>query len=287
MEIIVKFLEAMQLLLLAKVALFLVIGLGLGIAGFVTHRYWLVAVGAVVALGQFAWPWLSNRHLESEIAERREYVRTLPKVALPADYPRRLVIEGDLSPNPPGWFIAAGYFDEVDVGGRRWITASSSSACREAALAILDPDRPGERRKFGANPYQRVKDCVVDAGPALDNAEAIVLRVDGRTTLYDRKNARLQGRPRSIQLSVRGDGKEELVHYDEMPTLAYPKSATRLLPEGYDYPCSRFAYLQIVANVLDAAKVPAQAEGIRRRGAVRRSEYDDCIASIAPWVEAE
>ncbi|MDZ3830328.1 MAG: hypothetical protein U0S50_00755 [Sphingopyxis sp.] len=285
MEIIVDFLKTMQFLLLVKIALFLVIGFGLGAAGFVTRKWWLVAIGLVLALGQFVWPWVSNRSYENEIEARREYVQKLPKIPLTGNYPRLLVLEGDLSPVPPSWFIAVGYFDKVDFLGRRLAASQSAASCREAALAIHDPGNPRMPRRFGKNAHQWLEKCTEDTGPSTPDADALILRIDRKTTLYDRKQVRLRGIPRSIQLSLRRNKKEKLVHYDEIPTLAYPESATRLLPEGYYQACKQFNNLQIVSNILDAAMSPNQANSLMKRGSVRRSEYDSCIASIAPQIK--
>jgi hypothetical protein len=294
MEIVVKFLVAMQALMLAMAALYVVVGIGIAIAGLFMRKVWMVAIGLVLAFGQFVWPWVSNKTFGNQIEARRAFVQNLPKAPVPADYPRRLVLEGDIDPNPPAWFIGAGYVDEVDVAnyddertvrGERLVAAGDAAACRKAALAIANPDGPTEREKYEGNPYPRIKACTRAAGPSSPNADAVILRVGNRTTLFDRENARRHGAPNAIQLSLRRGGKEVLLHYDEMPILASPKSATRLLPEGYEYPCKRFAYFQIVANLLDAARQPARASALLKRGAVRRSEYDDCIASIAPYLK--
>ena len=272
----------MQALLIAKVAIFLTIGIGAAIAGLVMRKPWIIALGLAIAFGQFASPWLSNMSFKSEIESRRQYVKELPRTPIPNDYPPRLVLEGDISPSPAGWFIAAGYFNEVNIGGLRLVANDGGPACREAALAIVNPDRPGERTEFAGNPYEQIKMCTRVAGQASPHADAIILRIGNRTKLFDKENARRNGAPRAIQISLRRDGKDVLAHYDEMPILAYPKSATQLLPEGYDYPCSKFAYLQITANLLDTARQPTKAAHLLQRGAIRRARYDDCIASIAP-----
>lgn len=286
MEIIVQFLEAMQALLIAKVALFLTIGIGAAIVGVAMRKPWIVALGLALAFGQFAWPGLSNMGFKSEIESRRQYVKELPKTPIPKDYPPRLVLEGDISPSPAGWFIAAGYVNEVDIGGLRLVANDGVPACREAALAIVNPNRPGERTEFAGNPYERIKMCTRVAGQASPHADAIILRIGNRTKFFDRENARRHGAPRAIQISLRHDEKDVLAHYDEMPILAYPKSATQLLPEGYDYPCSKFAYLQITANLLDAAKQPPETARLLQRGAIRRSQYDECVASVAPKLKS-
>ena len=286
MEIIDQFLQAMQALLIAKVAIFLAIGISAAIAGLAMRKPWIIGLGLAIAFGQFALPWLSNMGFKSEIESRRQYVNELPKTPIPKDYPPRLVLEGDISPSPAGWFLAAGYVNEVDIGGLRLVANDGGPACRGAALAIVNPDRPGERTEFAGNPYERIKLCTRVAGRASPHADAIILRIGNRTELFDRENARRHGAPRAIQISLRRGGKEVLAHYDEMPILAYPKSATQLLPEGYDYPCSRFAYLQITANLLDAAKQPTKAEGLLQRGAIRRSQYDECVASVAPILKS-
>ena len=281
MDIITEFLAAMQTLMLAQVVLLLAAGLGLALFGLVKRNYWLVALGCVLAFGQFVLPWLSNRAQSSGIEARRDYVRRLPTVPLPADYPRRLIIEGDIVPNPPAWFVAAGYVDAVDISGQRFVAAPGIDGCREAAMAVLDPDTPASRQRREGNPRGKLRQCV-SAGPPQQDGDAIILRIGNRTTLFDRENARRHGAPVAIQFSIRRGGRESLVHYDEMPILPRPSSATQLLPEGYDYPCPGFATLQIVANFLDAARDPARATTLRQRGAARRSQYDPCIASAAP-----
>jgi hypothetical protein len=281
-EIITWFLEAVQVLLLAKVAMLLVAGLGLALTGFLKRKRWLIALGLLIAFGQFAWPLIFNASYDNVIDARRDYVRNLPKAPIPADYPRRIVIIGDLTPKPPGWFIAAGYADEVDVEGQRFVAAQGIEQCREAALALADPEGKASRTSFEGNPYPRVKACATEAGLAKPDADAVIVRIGNKTTLFDRENARRHGAPRAIQVSVRRNSQEKLAHYDEMPILGSPSSATQLLPEQYDYPCPDFAYLQIVANLLDAARQPAQAARLMQRGSARHSQYDDCIASAPP-----
>lgn len=287
MDIVTNFLTAMQALMLVKVVLLLAVGLGLAIFGVVRRKHWLVAVGLVLAFGQFAWPWLSNRAQDSGVAARRNHVRHLPTTPLRADYPRRLIVEGDIVPNPPAWFIAAGYVDAVDIDGQRLVAVPGVDGCREAAMATFDPNAAASRKRREGNPRgklrprDKLRQCV-SAGPAQEGGDAIILRVGNRTTLFDRENARRHGAPVAIQLSVRSGGRELLVHYDEMPILARPSSATRLLPEGDGYPCPGFATIQIVANFLDAAREPARAALFHQRGAARRSQYDPCIASAAP-----
>lgn len=296
MEIIVKFLEAMQLLLLAKVAMFLVLGLGLVIAGLVKHKRWLVAIGLVVALGQFAWPWLSNMIFEGQINSRRAYVSKLETAPIPLNYPRRLVLEGELRRNQPSWFIATGYVDEVDIvndsserstSATRFVAAGPANECRDAALSLANPDPAAPESKSEVNSYKFLENCARAAGPADRDADAIILRLGRRTTLYDKENARHNGAPRAIQISFRINGKEVLAHYDEMPSLSMPKSATKLLPDGYEYPCSEFAEVQIVANLLDAARLPAQRAGLLKRAYPRHSQYDPCIVSITPVIDPE
>lgn len=292
MEIITRFLEAMQALLLLKVAMLLALGGILVSLGVAKRKKWLIAGGLVVAFGQFAWPLIANKSYESAVAERRAYVANLPKVRLPVDYPRRLVLEGEISNSNPGWFIAAGYVDEVDFGGQRLVALEGVAAegidrCRQAALALANPDPTATDQRFGENPFQYIKKCTRVAGPASSNSDAIILRIDGRTRLFNRENARRNGAPRAIQISLRRNGKEMLVHYDEIPILSYRSSATQLLPGGYDYPCSQFAYIQIAANILDAARRPSASSKLLARGATRHSKYDPCIASMPPVSDEE
>ncbi|WP_147276278.1 hypothetical protein [Sphingomonas aracearum] len=204
-------------------------------------------------------PWAGNLRADHALAERRAQLQALPKVRLPAAYPRHLVIAGDLSPDPPEWFLAASYVDTLDLaddrsehgGFRRWVPAGDAAACRAAALARSDPRGAATPVDVPARALPKLSDCAREAGDANNGGDAVILRLGDRTTLFDRETARRTGAP-------------------------------RLLPEARAYPCVAFATLQIVANHLDAARRPAQAAELMRRGSTRRGRYDPCIRSEAP-----
>jgi hypothetical protein len=287
MEVITKFLETMQALLVVKVMLFLAIGLVLALAGLFTRKFWLIGLGLLVAFGQFALPKMQNLSYEQEIEARRKLVRNLPKVPFPADYPRRLIIEGDDFDYMLGWFITAGYFDEVDRRGMRLVAAADQRGCRAAALAYLDPDPahsddfgPSNDREARQKLLEKMRSCVTQSSVGEGGSgDATILRLDGavKYRAIDRRP-----KPQAIEVSILRAGKETLSHYDEMPTLDYPKSALQLLPEGYEYSCSGFHDLQILVNLIDAAKQPGLAADLMKRGAPGSSKYDRCLVSPAP-----
>lgn len=283
MDIIVKFLEVMQVVLLAKVALLIIFGLSLALFGLVKRKFWLVGIGLLVAFMQFLTPLLFNASHESQIAARREVVQAMTKAPIPADYPRRLVIEGDVPDSLAPWFIASGYFDEVVQGGTRLVATTGMQNCKEAVLTIRNRDPSSKRPAFTGNPQEKLNTCVKLAGSVSPAADAIILRTGNRTTLFDKNSARRNGAPKAIQISVRSGGIEKLSHYDEMPALGYQKNAMTLLPPGYEYPCRDFDYFQIVSNLLDSAKHPTQKAGLMKRGEIgRRSKYDTCLTAPAP-----
>ena len=300
MEIITKFLDAMQILLFAKVALFLALGLVLVFVGIFKKNRWLIGLGILAAFGQFVWPWFSNASYEGQISDRRNFVLAIPKTPIQPNYPRRLIVEGDASNMlPAGWFIYLGYFDEVDQDGVRWVAAPSAKGCRDAALNVRDPNPDKEAtderiRRFNKqkdaklSPFQQLKACTVRGEAALPGADAIILRIGNNTKLWDRAAARRIGGPAAIQVSVLQGGKETLAHYDEMPALRYQSSTLALLPPGYKYPCNGFDYPQIVANLLDGARQPSLRKQSMERGErLQRSKYDPCIASKAPVPEQD
>lgn len=85
--------------------------------------------------------------------------------------------------------------------------------------------------------------------------------------------------PQAIQLDLIDNGREHLIHYDEMP-VTDAQFSTFALPLAHSkYSCAGgFDNAQVIANVLDAARAPSRAEAIMMRGGRR----DLCVLSKAP-----
>ena len=285
MEPIVKFLEWMQAA--STLLVLLVIGCGgaIAIAGFFLRKWWLLPVGLLIGTLPFWSDALAGSSLENAIEERRNQVRAFPRIAMPPNYPRQFILEGDMSEKDMRWLIAAGYFDEIIASylgqSTRLVAAGDREACRSAAMRLKDPD-PRIRVDFddpSFKPAAKLIETCMRPDPALRRRpDAVVMRLDRHVTL--RVKDRLSA-PQAVEIARRSPKGEFLAIYEENPTIPYPRSSWILLPEGYKYPCSGFADLQILINLLDTARDPKN-KAVYERRAPTPSEYAPCMKSARP-----
>jgi hypothetical protein len=272
-EIITKFLETMQVLQWVALAMAIAIGGTLITVGIWRKSYGFIAAGAVIATFQFVVPAFINLRQDGAVAQRRDVVATFKRFALRADYPRQIEVRGDVFDHDIAKLMILGYFDQaivIDTGQSKWFgTVDRSLACRTAvavhtrarlAMTLNLPWVPSEESKEA---FAKIKSCApVSDKPFPRDPNFILVRLDSAATLRanDRRPA-----PDAVQIDLVAEGTERLAFYDEMTVPEYQRSATRLLTDGPDYPCYGFDNVQILANVLDAARHPEAARTIMER----------------------
>lgn len=294
MDIITRFLDAMQALLLAKVALFSLAALGLFIFGVVKKKTWAIVLAIVLGPGQFIMPLLQNLGQERAAESRLAATEAMPRTRLTPDHPRQLVIEGE---PPEGLLQDILILREVDrIVVRTGYPGSERSQARIDKMYELsrqDPAcRSALRRKwlrmngwlfFVKQPiggdqkadHEMIKGCIREvSGTFADDPRHLVLRLDGHAT---RKIESRNPVGNVVELSLIEPDRETLVEYAELPYLPNQKSAIRLLPDGYDYPCYQLDAAQILLNAFDTARHPDQAAVLRLRPG-----GDGCVTSPAP-----
>jgi hypothetical protein len=286
MEIITDFLILMQKLQWVMVGLLLVAGLAAAGIGMVRRRLWMVALGALIGGGQFLLPALGNASLAASIEARRAVVRDMPRVHLPVTYPRQMILFGDrMRRSDVERLMVMTDIDEViiiDYDRKYFSRVDHSVPCREAITALEHLQALGLSSALSEAEIRRhiatERGCLPSSDAAFPlRPNRIEVRFDGRVT----RDARGRGvAPRAIQIDLVDNGRSSLVHYDEMPIIASPNSATNLLPDGYAYPCFGFDHGQIIRNILDSALHPTDASRLMQR--VRESST--CIQSVAPEI---
>lgn len=271
MEIITQFLVAAQYLLWAVVAGSVLAGLALFILGRRRSSRRLAAFGIALAIGPFALPALLNLGQGSAVAQRKAQVAAMQRAAMPADHPRQMAVIGSMEEMDAERLLILGYADQIVLLDHqpRWFSrARQDAACREAA-EILDRYRhsflylsAARRKQIGAT-RSLYETCRPSSREEFALASRrIVVRIDGSVT---QRASGGSAAPEAVEIALHESGKERIVHYDEMPVLDAPRSPTRLLTQADDYPCDGFDTLQVIANVLDAARRPAEAGALMQR----------------------
>ncbi len=288
MDIITDFLVLMQKLQWISVALLLGLGLATLIVGVARRNVAIVLLGLFVGAGQFVFPILGNASLESSIEQRRASVSAMPRVRLPARYPAQIVVFGDgssgngaLSVDEIGRLMIMTDIEEVLlISSQQRLYMSRPDNSRECRAAVIEQEKLRALGLLSNDDFARLHAIESRCRPT--SRAAFTLRPSRLQVRMDRGVTRdARGRnpaPRAIQIEWVDNGRKRLVHYDEMPNIPYPDSATSLLPEGYVYPCDAFDHPQIIRNILDGAAQPAIAADLMRRPRDQRL----CVQSEAP-----
>lgn len=275
MEIVVRFLYFAQLLHVAMLYTFVVIGVVLFIVALYRKSILLGIIAIILGTFQYVLPLASNRHQIDQIAARKAEVAAFPRIKLSRDYPRTLVVYGELPEPDVRDLMILGYFDRVQVRDSFenvfYSNADQSEKCRQAVIrdksaampVITGVEMTGEERK---KTVATIKKCGPSHQPFMLGPDRLLVRMGMYVTrrANDRRAA-----PRAIQVDLVDKAGEHLVLYEEMPTLDYPRSATQLLPEGYEYPCYGFDNRRVIENLIDAARHPEEAEEIMERPGLR------------------
>ena len=274
MEFITKFLEAMQALKLILLALSLIVGGILLVVSFYRRDLRLASLGIVVGSAQFILPMLGNVLHGHTATQRKAEVQAFNHARLPQNYPRQLVLHGDLQGGGVAVLMILGYFDQVAILDKPPFTSSwypradRSEKCRNAVAVIQRNDVSGWITTNSSD-SDRVKANKVISGCVPQSKEIfainpahVVVRVDRDVTMRanDRRDA-----PDAIQMDLYDKGRERLVWYDEMPVLQPSNSAFDLIGDSGKYPCYGFDDTQIIENIIDSARFTDKAKSMMGR----------------------
>lgn len=182
---------------------------------------WAVA-GVLVALSPLLLLLLGQRGSQGRMAERVAEVRALPRHPLLPQYPRQLLVEGDLAPATAASLLVLGYFEGVEVRAGdyhalKYALLDRGRDCTEVAdkwlFRVDDP-----RRSFdGQSLVTKLKQCAVSrqGTPELPaDADAVVLRTD--TNAKHRTAGQIWANG-AVEIVLRHNRSERLVDYQERP----------------------------------------------------------------------
>lgn len=280
MEVLVKFLDAMQVLLLAKVAILSILALGLFALGVHKGKTWLVVLAVVLGPGQFVLPMVLNTGKLHSVKARVKEIAAMERSLLPANYPRVLAVQGDMPDDLPEDLLILGKVDRIAVLDSP--EHGSGQVVQTYSLTRQDPAcRSALRAKWlslnGRDFFKAAPDAAATRA-AITTRRSCISQTFGGTPLPGRylllsQNGRASrsehsrmGSSNAVQLDLIEPGKQTLIEFVEIPLVQVSSSATELLPEeAWTYPCDELDVTQILLNAFDAAREPARAAELRNR----------------------
>lgn len=252
---------------LIMAAIFLA-GLALAVWGWVRRRMLWSVIGLGIAISPVALFALNRSSADSRRLDREAEVRALPRERMPPDYPRQLLVEGDLAPATAISLIVLGYFDHVEIReglamAQRVALRERDAPCTASAHRWLGRDDRQLGRERPALAAALARCASVEAGapwlPA--SADAVILRT------ADTARHRTKGRLWAggvVEIVVRRADRERLIDYRERPyeerqvAITSPMAEPLPPPPALDATALLLKALAPVAQVQRAAADPAK-----------------------------
>lgn len=281
-------------------------GSGLVFRGVRQKNSRLVVLGIAIGLTPILIPAAINRSRDSAREGRRAAVAAMPREVLASAYPHQMLFRGDLAWVDVARLMILTDLDQLLVengnGTVSYSRPDHSLRCRAATLAAGRSDDAlvarsphahenmsqseqwnADRLELLAQMRRRAaaRQIFKHCGPADRRASRLsatylLVRTDATVTRRARDRRAI---PQAIQIDLIENGREHLIHYDEMP-VADARFSTLALPlDSPRYPCpAGFDDAQIIANVLDAAREPGNTDALMAREGARYT----CVLSRPP-----